>query len=355
MSEHSEPALTQDVAGRVCAQHRRAPGHPLRRAEGGRRLSGVLRDPQPTQPLVSIITVVRNGATTLAQCMASVFAQSYDNIEYIVIDGHSSDGTLAIIQDAAARLDYYISEPDNGIYDAMNKGLALAFGDYVLLLNADDWYRSDAVARLVAAAQDSGADVTHANAAIIDAQGNRVTTWHAWLHDGLYTGNCPLRHETMLIRQNVYERTGCYDASFEIIADYAYIMRLYETGSSFCHVPEALLFFRRTGISNGPRARLDAERARLFAVRFPFLDAADLALLNNPDLDSSLRLTLIDKHRGRNELFTRSLAFNIAQAPEVRIGATFVSLVRRCKKQSWWPLTAPLRRCLRRIRDGSWG
>ena len=277
---------------------------------------------------------------------------SYKNIEYIVIDGDSKDGTLAIIEGQAARIDYYVSEPDKGIYDAMNKGLALAFGDFILLLNADDFYRSDAVACLVEAAQRSGADVSHADAAVIDARGKRVTTWRAWLHDGLYTGTCPLRHETMLVRRHVYQRLGCYDASFEIIADYAYIMRLYELGTSFCHVPETLLYFRQTGISNGPRARLDNERARLFALRFPFLDAADLALLNRPDLDASLRLALIDKHRGRDELFVRSLTYNIVHGPEVRIGSAVVALLRRVKKQGWWRFVAPLHRYWHRMRAG---
>lgn len=352
MSGHSNEPLAGDSAGQVCARYRRAPNHPLRRAEGGQRLHVTLRERQAAQPLVSIITVVRNGAATLAQCMASVFAQSYQNIEYIVIDGDSSDGTLAIIENAAAHIDYYVSEPDDGIYDAMNKGLALAFGDFVLLLNADDWYRSDAVACLVEAAGKSDADVTHADAALIDARGRRVGTWRAWLHDGLYTGTCPLRHETMLIRRAVYERTGGYDVSFRIIADYAYIMRLHEAGTSFCHVPETLLYFCLSGVSNGPRAPLDAERARLFRVRFPFLDEADVALLNRRDIDINQRLALIDKHRGRDELFTRSVAFNIALAAEVRVAARLVSLARTLKLKECWRATTPLRRWLRRVRGG---
>ena len=353
MTERANEPLAVDHASQVCARHRRAPEHPLRRAEGGRRLHGTVHDRPVAQPLVSIITVVRNGAATLAQCMASVFAQSYDNIEYIVIDGDSSDGTLAIIEDAAAHIDYYVSEPDDGIYHAMNKGLALAFGDYVLLLNADDWYRCDAVACLVEAASRSGADVTHADATLIDARGRHAGTRRAELHDGLYTSHCPLRHETMLVRRAVYDRLGGYDASYRINADYAYIMTLYAADTSFCHVPEALLHFRLSGISNGARELLEAERARLFRVRFPFLDEADVALLNHRDLDTGQRLALIDKHRGRDELFTRSLAFNIALAPEMLDAARLVAVATRLKQQAWWRWTAPLRRWLRSILSGT--
>jgi glycosyltransferase involved in cell wall biosynthesis len=347
MSEQCHFPETRDDVEPICARHRYSPIHPHRRAEGGRRLNGVFPSSKSTQPLVSIVTVVRNGATTLMQCMMSVFAQSYDNIEYLIIDGDSSDGTLAVIEAVAERIDYYVSEPDGGLYDAMNKGLALAHGDYVLLLNADDWYRSDAVARLVDSAIRSGADVTHADARLVDARGRHVGTRRAVLHDGVYTGHCPLRHETMLVRSAIYNRFGGYDASYRVNADFVYITMLYEAGVRFCHVPETLLNFRLGGVSSRARELLEEERTRLFRTRFPFLDENDAALLNSQDLSAAGRLSLIDKHQGRSELFNRSLASNIVLAPEMVLAARLVVLARRVKRQVWSMFVAPLRRLWR--------
>jgi cellulose synthase/poly-beta-1,6-N-acetylglucosamine synthase-like glycosyltransferase len=94
-----------------------------RQAEGGRRLSGSSKSSQPDLPLVTIITVCRNAAATLAQCIDSVISQTYSNIEYIVIDGCSSDDTLALIGKYSVAIDYFVSEPDRGLYHAMNKRL----------------------------------------------------------------------------------------------------------------------------------------------------------------------------------------------------------------------------------------
>lgn len=111
---------------------------PRRQQEGGLRLSGVRKKSSPEKPLVSIITVVRNGASALERTIQSVINQTYDNIEYIVIDGASSDGTCDIIRKYSSSIDYWISEADNGLYDAMNKGIILAGGEWLYFLNSDD-------------------------------------------------------------------------------------------------------------------------------------------------------------------------------------------------------------------------
>ena len=112
---------------------------------GGRRLKGIVRDGTPDRPLVSIVTVVYNGAATIERTIASVLGQSYPNIEYIIVDGGSTDGTLDILRAHEDRVDLWVSERDGGIYDAMNKGVALCTGEWVGLINADDWYVDDAV------------------------------------------------------------------------------------------------------------------------------------------------------------------------------------------------------------------
>jgi len=113
--------------------------------EGGLRTRDYFKQSYPGRPLISIVTVVYNGAKHLEQTILSVLKQSYPNVEYLIIDGGSTDGTLEIIRQYEEAIDYWISETDKGIYDAMNKGISLASGDYIVFLNADDWYERGAI------------------------------------------------------------------------------------------------------------------------------------------------------------------------------------------------------------------
>jgi len=117
------------------------------RTAGGLRTNGLFhKKSNPDHPLVSIITVVRNGEKYLEQTIKSVIYQTYDNVEYIIIDGGSTDGTLDIIRKYDDKIAYWVSEPDDGLYDAMNKGSNIASGDYALYLNAGDYfYQNDTV------------------------------------------------------------------------------------------------------------------------------------------------------------------------------------------------------------------
>lgn len=128
-------------------------GNQPRRQEGGLRLKGTRRSSAPGRPLISIVTVVHNGAKTLAQCVESVVRQRYENIEYVVVDGCSTDGTVDMLRGYKNLVDYWVSEPDRGIFDAMNKGAGLTSGDWILFLGADDRLLAD-MKELAAAFQD---------------------------------------------------------------------------------------------------------------------------------------------------------------------------------------------------------
>jgi len=125
------------------------PAHPQRRGEGGLRTQGYFKQPfesaEQRLPLLTVITVVYNSAASLERTIRSVLEQPYDNIEYIIIDGGSVDGTLEIIRRYEHAVDYWVSEPDGGIYDAMNKGISCATGDGLLFLNADDYFHGDVI------------------------------------------------------------------------------------------------------------------------------------------------------------------------------------------------------------------
>ena len=116
---------------------------------GGQRVKGYNKHSKDKQPLVSVVTVVMNSVNTIEETIISVLHQSYNNIEFIIIDGVSTDGTLDVIREYDTKIDYWISEADNGIYDAMNKGLELAKGDYIHFLNADDHYVHSRIIQLI--------------------------------------------------------------------------------------------------------------------------------------------------------------------------------------------------------------
>ena len=119
-------------------------------------------------PLVSIVTVCLNSRLTIKKCIESVLSQSYDNIEYIIVDGGSDDGTLDIIMENEKEIDYFVSEPDTGLYNAMNKGLSLCLGSYILLLNSDDWYENRCVDTLVKKIKENDVDFVSALANYVD-------------------------------------------------------------------------------------------------------------------------------------------------------------------------------------------
>ncbi|MFY0659608.1 MAG: glycosyltransferase [Shimia sp.] len=241
-----------------------------RQAEGGKRLLGEVRSSSAEKPLISVITVCWNSAETIEQTIRSIQSQTYDNVEYIVVDGNSSDATLDIIRKYEDLIDYYVSEPDTGIYDAMNKGLELAQGEAILLLNSDDWYQDDAVEKLVNAWQYSGCDFVGALALYIGEDGNNhVLPSMSYDHSVLL--RMPLRHETMLIPAALYDRIGPYDLRYPIIADFDLTIRLFQGGASYFELREPLLNFRTTGVSNTAMEQLHSEHHDLLVRTFPFL------------------------------------------------------------------------------------
>lgn len=245
-----------------------------RQAEGGRRLKGAIAKSRPDAPLVTIVTVCFNSADTIEQTIQSVLAQDYDNIEYVIVDGRSTDSTLDIIGAYQDGIDYFVSEPDGGIYDAMNRGLELAQGEYILLLNSDDWYEPDAVSRLVAALDYSGCDFTGALARYVGEDGSsHVLPTMSFDHATLL--RMPLRHETMLIPASLYDRVGPYDTQFPIIGDFDYTIRLFSAGATYYEVPAPLLNFRTSGVSSTDLQQLHHEHGILLRKVFPFLSDAE--------------------------------------------------------------------------------
>ena len=211
-------------------------------------------------PLISVVTVVKNGERHLRQTIESVLAQSYPAVEYIVIDGGSTDGTMAVLSDYRSRIARLVSEPDTGIYDGMNKGIRLASGDLVGLQNSDDFYEAGAFEAVgQAACRDPGA-VIYGYQRVLDAKGERET--RCLPHQRLLDHMIP--HSTCFVPRVLYERFGGFDSSFRIGADYDLMLRFMKHGVPFCRLERVLSSMRRGGISTrqGDLARLEVVRAR---------------------------------------------------------------------------------------------
>lgn len=197
-------------------------------------------------PRFSIITVCLNSAATLERTIASVRAQTYRNIEYIVIDGGSTDGTLDILRRHAPHITHWTSEPDRGLYDAMNKGIARASGDWIHLLNSDDTYVDErAVERVVPHLDESRTN--YFRMLLRNAAGDVRTYDFPYRKWKLYV-SAYLPHPAMVVSRRQYREIGGYDPRYRIAADHHFTMRMvHRYPGKF--VPEPFVVMNEGGVS----------------------------------------------------------------------------------------------------------
>lgn len=266
--------------GAVCAKWLQYPDNTGKRnAEGGMRLHGQFKRSLPNKPLVTVITTVFNREAVLEGAMCSVFAQTYDNIEYVVVDALSSDDTLHKIYKYSDVVDYFVSEPDGGMYEGINKGLSLATGDYILILNSDDWYHENTVETLVNAVQTTKAEYVSGLATEVDAYGRFLREIPPMPFGENIHMRMPLRHELMLVPSSMYDAVGGYDPSYRIIGDLKCTQRLFELSRKFTQLPQSLMCFRREGMASDLTSALLKERGRLLAENFSFLENDEVKVL----------------------------------------------------------------------------
>ncbi len=202
-------------------------------------------------PLVSVVTVVYCGAATLERTIHSVLRQEYKPIEYIIVDGASTDGTVDIIRRADDRIDYWISEPDVGIYEAMNKGIALATGSIIGLLNSDDWYLDGAISSIVElAAAEPDADILYGEVVMGTQESPTIVAGAELpLRARDFCGGQPVPHPAMFVRRTCYERNGVYRPDLRIAADFDLTLRNYQAGTRFARIRRPLVVMALGGIS----------------------------------------------------------------------------------------------------------
>jgi glycosyltransferase involved in cell wall biosynthesis len=231
----------------------------------------------------SIITVVFNNEETIADTVRSIAMQTYLNVVYLVVDGMSTDGTLQQLQHYSGVVTRVISEKDKGIYDAMNKGIAMATGDIIGFINADDFYPSPNVLSTVAAAfEASGADSCFGDLCYVQQNdvSRIVRYWKSCAFKlGLFEkGWCP-PHPTFFVRRAVYQRLGGFNLDYKIAADVELMARFLAVGRITSHyIPQVLVHMRLGGTTNRSlgnivKQNLEIRRGLLAqGLRFSWLD-----------------------------------------------------------------------------------
>ncbi|QQS35698.1 MAG: glycosyltransferase [Ignavibacteriales bacterium] len=203
----------------------------------------------------TVITAVYNNEAHIEDCIKSVTAQSYGDVEYIIVDGGSTDGTVDIIRRYESRLSKWVSEKDSGIYDALNKGIKLATGDVIVFVHSDDMLASDDVLQKAADVfNKKNCDCVFGDLLYVsrDNTGNVVRYWKSgvYRHSSLFFGWMPA-HPAFYVRRKVYDELGLFNTSFRIAADYDIVLRFLHKGEvSAEYVPEVFVKMRTGGASN---------------------------------------------------------------------------------------------------------
>ncbi len=218
-----------------------------RKGEGGLRTKGYFKKSYDDKPMISIITVVFNGEKYLEQTIQSVINQTYDNVEYILIDGGSTDGTVDIIKKYGAQIDYWISESDSGIYDAWNKGISLATGDIIGFCNADDFYEQTTLVKIVAEFKENTFQITYGNTQFIENESCVGMNRGHFQKDTIYRG-FGFMHTTVFSTKLVYHTIGKFDTSYRIAGDTDWLLRAFKEDVKFTKC-DNLTYMRTGGVS----------------------------------------------------------------------------------------------------------
>lgn len=204
---------------------------------------------------ISIITVCYNSEKYIRYAIESVLSQSYDNVEYIIVDGASSDSTMSIINEYSGQITHIVSEPDSGIYDAMNKGIALASGDVIGILNSDDFYFDErSLEDVVNVFENQSFDACYADLLYVE-QKNTSKAVRFW-KSGEYKKGSFLKgwmppHPTFFCRKSIYDRYGSFNLDYKIAADVEILFRFLEKVEvKTAYIPKVLIKMRMGGTTN---------------------------------------------------------------------------------------------------------
>ncbi len=254
---HTKPACFDVCSNGEDALLKR-PDNRHKLAEGGLRTHGLFKQGSDQEPLVTVITVVYNGARFLEETIKSVLEQTYDNVEYIVIDGGSKDNTLDLIRKYEDAIDYWVSEPDSGIYDAMNKGIELASGDWISFMNVEDcFYNADTLSKVFNQPKIlMDYDVVYGDHQVIYPHKKRIAK--AGKIKNFWKGS-QFCHQSAFVKRFHYKKNK-FNVSRKIAADFEFFYKAYKSGLKMKYMPIVVSNYSAGGLSDIDRIDSILER-----------------------------------------------------------------------------------------------
>lgn len=213
-----------------------------RKAEGGLRTRGYFKKSLPDKPLITVVTVVFNGEEHLDQAILSVLNQSYDNVEYIIIDGGSTDKTIETIKKYENAINYWVSEPDKGIYDAMNKGMRLSSGDYIYFLGSDDILLTLPY-QAIKNGKSKNIGIVYGNV-LFDSGKLFKCQYNLSI-----TIRNTLSHQGLFMSRNLFENFS-FNTNYKVYADFDLNQRMYKSKITYLKDKSVVAFFRLGGASS---------------------------------------------------------------------------------------------------------
>ena len=209
------------------------------------------------KPLITVVTVVFNGVEYLEETIKSVINQTYDNIEYIIIDGGSTDGTIGIIKKYEGKIAHWVSEPDKGIYDAMNKGIDLATGEWINFMNAGDGFVNNNVVQIILKKLDSN---------LIAVYGDTIFDYGVYeiLRKALCLSKISYGmifcHQSVFVNTN-YHKSNRFSCNYSIVGDYEFFLKLYiENINSFRYISQPIAKYSMGGVSSNNEIELTIQK-----------------------------------------------------------------------------------------------
>jgi hypothetical protein len=256
---------------------------------GGRRLHQTAASEEPAGPLVTVVTAVFNGVGTIKGCIESVLRQDYSHIEHVIIDGGSTDGTVEVLREYEDRIGLWRSEPDRGIYDAWNKALREARGEWLCFLGADDEFLPGAVTAYMAlAAKNPQAEYLSSKLKVVHPSGYVRIMGSPWKWSKFSKSMCT-HHVGSMHRRSLFERLGTYDTSYRIVADYELLLRA-KGQLNAAYMPTITAVMRAGGASSGRQCLQETARAKVeTGGRSKVLAAVELRIANAKYLLRPLR------------------------------------------------------------------
>ena len=220
--------------------------------KGGLRDKAIMKINTNAKPLISVITVVLNGEKYLEEAILSVVKQTYDNVEYIIIDGGSTDKTIDIIRKYEHLIDYWISEKDNGLYNAMNKGIALSKGEFIGFVGSDDYLHLDTLEKLAKVAKKQTIDFTVGPVNMIKKNGQlleKALVLPNFLEKNRFIFNMATHHLSFYVNKKIINEVGIFDENFKIRSDYDMTISVMSISKKYYSFFDSVGAFREGGIS----------------------------------------------------------------------------------------------------------